>query len=261
VGRWCCASCRVVSRRRACRRPPLQGVKAYETHQRLLAAWHDAFIDLVQGQLQHFFMSLLASFMQLTGARARQAGELAGWRAGGTGCGITDCSREQRAPGCAGPALDLARLTRHRCHHHHHCPPPQPQPPQPQPPPPLPTTTSAHHHHHLCHHCPPPPAGVKYEGLELLHQALRATAGPEPGSAFAEALAAATPAAPAPADQANDAVRPALILLLAKVRALAAAGAAAGSCGAGLARWSCPCRPHSGAALSPPALVPASPVH
>jgi hypothetical protein len=45
-----------------------QGVKAYESHQRLLAAWHDAFIDLVQGQLQHFFMALLASFMDLTGA-------------------------------------------------------------------------------------------------------------------------------------------------------------------------------------------------
>jgi hypothetical protein len=50
-----------------------------------------------------------------------------------------------------------------------------------------------------------------------MHQALRAAAGPEPGSAFAGALAAAAPTAPAPADQASEAVRPALILLLAKV--------------------------------------------
>jgi hypothetical protein len=100
-------------------------VKAYETHQRLLASWHDTFIDLVQGQLQHFFMSLLASFMQLT--------------------------------------------------------------------------------------------AVRYEGLELLHQALKATSSDAASSAFADALAAAAPAQPAVTDQAAEQVRPGLILLLAKV--------------------------------------------
>lgn len=44
----------------------LQGLRVYENHSRLLATWHNSFVDLVQGQLQHFFLSLLSNFLDVT---------------------------------------------------------------------------------------------------------------------------------------------------------------------------------------------------
>ena len=38
----------------------LRALKAYQQQSTLLKAWQDVFVDLVQGQLQHLFLSLLA---------------------------------------------------------------------------------------------------------------------------------------------------------------------------------------------------------
>ena len=38
----------------------LRALKAYQQQSSLLKTWQDVFVDLVQGQLQHLFLSLLA---------------------------------------------------------------------------------------------------------------------------------------------------------------------------------------------------------
>lgn len=47
----------------------MQGLKAYESHARLLSPWHDAFVDTVQAQLQHLLLQLLATFTDMTGIK------------------------------------------------------------------------------------------------------------------------------------------------------------------------------------------------
>lgn len=41
----------------------LMGMSGYERHPALLKSWKDVFVDVVQGQLQHLLLSLLAGVM------------------------------------------------------------------------------------------------------------------------------------------------------------------------------------------------------
>ncbi len=43
----------------------LTGLRAYEAHSRLLAPWHDTFVELVQGQLQALLMQQVTQFKAL----------------------------------------------------------------------------------------------------------------------------------------------------------------------------------------------------
>ncbi|KAK9817324.1 hypothetical protein WJX74_004288 [Apatococcus lobatus] len=50
----------------------LQGMRVYTSRQWVLRSWQDVFVDLVQGQLQHMFLSLLSGFLAMAGLQ--QAG-------------------------------------------------------------------------------------------------------------------------------------------------------------------------------------------
>eukprot|EP01025_Chloroclados_australasicus_P039364 TRINITY_DN4071_c0_g1_i1.p1 TRINITY_DN4071_c0_g1~~TRINITY_DN4071_c0_g1_i1.p1 ORF type:complete len:949 (-),score=156.60 TRINITY_DN4071_c0_g1_i1:429-3209(-) len=54
----------------------LFGLKMYETYDRLLSTWKDLFVDLILGQLQNFFLSLLHSFLEIVGAKGEVSGDM-----------------------------------------------------------------------------------------------------------------------------------------------------------------------------------------
>eukprot|EP00891_Asterochloris_glomerata_P001742 jgi/Astpho2/1742/Aster-04163 len=45
----------------------LAGLQVYQQKEWVLRSWRDVFVDLVQGQLQHLFLSLLSGFMKMAG--------------------------------------------------------------------------------------------------------------------------------------------------------------------------------------------------
>ena len=49
----------------------LDGLRAYRSHSRLLASWHDAFVDAVGGGLQGLLLAIAMHCMQLAGVRVR----------------------------------------------------------------------------------------------------------------------------------------------------------------------------------------------
>lgn len=45
----------------------LQSLKSFESNPKLLEAWYEEFIDVVQAQIQTLFLSLVSNFLQIAG--------------------------------------------------------------------------------------------------------------------------------------------------------------------------------------------------
>jgi hypothetical protein len=56
----------------------VQGLKAYDVHVRLFQSWQEVYVDLVQGHLQHLFLSLTVTLVEDTKVKVRWLGGYAG---------------------------------------------------------------------------------------------------------------------------------------------------------------------------------------
>lgn len=90
----------------------LQGVKFYENHPEVLGDGHDVFVDVVQGQLQNWFLALLANFMEAAKTKAESVDISRDQAGGAASAQAFSITSEQLLVACKQPLLGAAAISR-----------------------------------------------------------------------------------------------------------------------------------------------------